>query len=63
MNAEDFADERIRAGWIRDKGMQVFSFFKPDDPLLSVDVFVDHPIEISRGCTRDRRLARWGASP
>ena len=25
--------------------MQVFSFFKPDAPLLSVDVFVDHPIE------------------
>ena len=25
--------------------MQVFSFFKPDNALLSVDVFVNHPIE------------------
>ena len=48
VNPEDFADERIRAGWIRDKGMQVFSFFKPDDPLLSVDVFADHPIDFER---------------
>ena len=44
-NAEEFADARIGRGWIQDKGMQVFSFFKPDNPLLSVDVFVDHPIE------------------
>ncbi len=48
MNPEDFANERIRADWIRDKGMQVFSFFKPDDPLLSVDVFADHPIDFER---------------
>ena len=45
VNPEEFANPRIRRGWIQDKGMQVFSFFKPDDPLLSVDVFVDHPIE------------------
>jgi hypothetical protein len=45
VNPEAFADPRIRRGWIQDKGMQVFSFFKPDNPLLSVDVFVDHPIE------------------
>ena len=45
VNAEEFADARVRRSWIHDKGMQVFSFFNPDDPLLSVDVFVDHPIE------------------
>ena len=45
VNPREFADSRIRKVWIQDKGMQVFSFFKPDDPLLSVDVFVDHPIE------------------
>lgn len=45
VNPEEFADARIRRGWIQDKGMQVFSFFKPDDPLLSVDVFANHPIE------------------
>ena len=24
--------------------MRVFSLFKPDDPLLSVDVFAEHPV-------------------
>ena len=45
VDAEDFADEGIRERWIRDKGMQVFSLFKPDDPLLSVDVFAEHPVD------------------
>ena len=45
VDAEDFADERIRESWIRDKGMQVFSLFKPDDPLLSVDVFAEPPVD------------------
>ena len=44
VDAEDFADERIRERWTRDEGMQVFSLFKPDDPLLSVDVFAESPI-------------------
>ena len=45
VDPEDFADERMRASWVRDKGMQVFSLFKPDDPLLSVDVFAEPPVE------------------
>lgn len=45
VNPEAFADARIRRGWIQDKGMRVFSFFEPDDPLLSVNVFAEHPIE------------------
>ncbi len=57
VNPEDFADERIRADWIRDKGMQVFSFFMPDDPLLSVDVFADHPIDFERLYARSETCA------
>ncbi len=45
VDPEDFADERIRSGWVREKGMRVFSLFKPDDPLLAVDVFADHPVD------------------
>lgn len=45
VDAEDFAVERIRESWVRDKGMQVFSLFKPDDPLLSVDVFATPPVD------------------
>ena len=33
---------------MRDKGMQVFSLFHPDNPILSVDVFTNHPIEFDR---------------
>ena len=44
VDPEDFADERIRRGWVREKGMRVFSLFKPGDPLLSVDVFAEHPV-------------------
>ena len=45
VDAEDFADERIRESWVRDKGMQVFSLYKSDDPLLAVDVFAKHPVD------------------
>ena len=45
VDPEDFADERIRRGWVREKGMRVFSLFKPDEPLLSVDVFAEHPAD------------------
>jgi predicted nucleotidyltransferase len=42
--ARQFADATIRAGWIADKGMKVFSFYHPGNPILSIDVFVHHPI-------------------
>ena len=45
VRAADFANVRIRESWLRDKGMQVFSLFHPDNPMLSVDVFTSHPIE------------------
>ena len=43
--ALDFADADIRNSWIEEKNMQVFSLWKPDDALISVDLFVNHPIE------------------
>ena len=39
-----FADRSIREGWIRDRGMQVFSMFDPSNPMRVVDLFVDHPL-------------------
>ena len=51
----DFAVVRIRESWLHDKGMQVFSMFHPDDPMLSVDVFTSHPIpSSSRRCSAGR---------
>ena len=40
-----FAEPDIRRQWIEEKNMRVFSMWKPDEPLLSVDLFVEHPIE------------------
>ena len=48
VDPEDFANAGIRESWLRDKGMQVFSLFHPDNPILSVDVFTNHPIEFER---------------
>jgi hypothetical protein len=41
----DFADPTIRDDWIRNKHMQVLSFFDPQHVAREVDVFVAHPID------------------
>ena len=41
----DFAEPEIRRYWIDEKNMRVFSLWKPDEPLMSVDLFAEHPIE------------------
>jgi hypothetical protein len=41
----DFADPEVREGWIRDKHMQVLSFFDPHHPAREVDVFVAYPLD------------------
>lgn len=51
---EDFADERRRQGWIREKGMKVFSLFSDRQPLTEVDIFVECPLDFARAW--DRRL-------
>lgn len=39
-----FADTDLRARWVAEKNMEVFSLFHPDNPALSVDLFARHPI-------------------
>lgn len=39
-----FADPAVRARWIEDKGMQVFTMIDPANPMRSVDLFVESPI-------------------
>ena len=41
----DFANSKIRKIWMEKKNMNVFSLFKPNDPLISVGLFVDNPIQ------------------
>jgi hypothetical protein len=42
--AKEFADPAQRERWVREKHMEVFSLFHPQNPMLSVDIFVHHPI-------------------
>jgi len=44
VDPRDFADPSIRARWIAEKNMRVFSFRDPDDELRRVDLFVDEPV-------------------
>ena len=39
-----FATPTTRQTWIEEKGMQVFSWYDPENPMREVDVFVSHPI-------------------
>jgi len=54
--AIEFADAAKRKEWIEQKGMTVFSFYNPSDPLLTVDVFVQHPIPFADLRARAERM-------
>jgi hypothetical protein len=41
---DQFADPNIRAQWIREKGLTVFSLISPDHPATTVDLFVEAPL-------------------
>ncbi len=41
---ENFISAENRESWIRDKGMQVFSFYHPGEMVSLVDVFVHEPV-------------------
>ena len=40
----DFAKRSVREGWVRDRGMQVFSMADPSNPMRVVDLFAEHPM-------------------
>lgn len=50
--AEDFADEKKRKRWIREKNMKVFSFFDSRNSIHLVDVFVECPIDFEKAYSR-----------
>jgi len=45
VEVDGFADPAVRERWINQQGMTVFSMWDPDDPLRSVDLFVEQPID------------------
>ncbi len=54
--AEQFADASKRKEWIEQKGMTVFSLYSPANPMLSIDVFVHHPIPFVELQARAERM-------
>jgi uncharacterized membrane protein len=40
----ELADEAIRQGWVRDRGMKVFSFWDTRNLRPTVDLMLDNPI-------------------
>ena len=45
VKAMDFADAAVRATWVNDKGMRVFSLWDPQNPMRAIDLFAQHPMD------------------
>ncbi len=54
--ATQFADEAKRKEWIEQKGMTVFSLYSTANPMLTVDVFVQHLIPFVELRSRAERV-------
>jgi hypothetical protein len=44
VKSEDFLNPSIREGWKREKGMEVFSFVDPAQPMTLIDVIIEEKI-------------------
>lgn len=51
-----FADPEIRATWLREKNMTVFSLWHPDHPGFAVDLFVQEPFDFDEVYSRALRV-------
>jgi len=62
VNPRDFANPVVRKGWIRDRGMQVFSMHDPSNPMRAVDIFVEHPLPFEELWSRSHVFKLQGTS-
>ena len=60
VEAIGFADPAIRAGWVADKGMAVFSLRDPADPMRQVDLFTESPIPFDELWSRSELVQLGG---
>jgi hypothetical protein len=56
VDPSDFADARIRARWVEEKNMQVFSLRDASNPLREVDLFVEDVIAFDELWDRSETL-------
>ena len=52
VNAAAFADPILRAEWVSEKGMTVFSLWSPRHPATEIDVFVEEPFPFGDALAR-----------
>lgn len=57
-----FADPETRARWMAERGMQVFSMWDPTEPMRSVDLFVDNPIDFEELWDRSELIPLVGTA-
>ena len=43
---EDLANKKLRASWVTEKNLKVFTIYNPDDPLEHIDIKISKPDEI-----------------
>ena len=53
---EDFADEKKRSEWVKEKNMKVFSVYNPENPLEHVDVKIDFEENISGYISNSQKI-------
>lgn len=51
-----FAESAQRQGWIKEKGLTVFSLWNPSMPLTEVDLFVEEPFPFDEAFARGFRV-------
>lgn len=60
VKAEEFADPRKRELWIREKGMIVFSYVNPNNPMELIDIFVREPFPFEKLYQRRKKVRAFG---
>jgi predicted nucleotidyltransferase len=48
VSVDQFISDEIRAQWVREKGLTVFSLFSPDHARTNVDLFVEAPLDFDQ---------------
>ena len=53
---EQLGDEKVRQGWIDDKGMIVFTLVTLDNPPVLVDIFVKEPFDFDKAYNECKKI-------
>jgi predicted nucleotidyltransferase len=60
VDPQDFADPDIRARWVEERNMKVFSLRDAGNPMVVVDLFVTNPIEFATLWERSEEAELYG---